>query len=195
MLWSKPVVVFELKRVPYRRENLRSLSLTNQVGHFLKWSRLLVWKRPFPTISLQPSKFTPKPNGLIHQAPLRRDQPSTLFNSGEEITVRLTITNQSDSQQKIIYSTSQRIKAVVTARNDNQVLFDFDSAFLYAQVISEQSLTPDQSVSFETDFNSNQLGAGEYNLKSAMALFDIDHDTLLDGTDSQYEDDIDFEVQ
>ncbi|MCW8998702.1 MAG: BsuPI-related putative proteinase inhibitor, partial [Kangiellaceae bacterium] len=123
------------------------------------------------------------------------DQPSSLFNSGEEITVRLTITNQSNSQQQITYSSSQRVKAVVTARNDNQVLFDFDSAYLYAQVIFEQSLNASQSVSFEADFNSNQLGAGEYTLRSAMALFDIDHNTLLDGTDSQFEDSIDFQVQ
>mgnify|MGYP000678153785 CR=1 FL=1 len=47
----------------------------------------------------------------------------------------------------------------------------------------------------EADFNSNQLGAGNYNLKGAMALFDIDHSTLLDGTESQFEDSIDFQVQ
>ena len=123
------------------------------------------------------------------------DQPSTLFNSGEEITVKLTITNQSASQQKITYASSQRIKAVVTARNDNQILFDFDSAYTYAQAIFEQSLNAGQSASFEADFNSDQLGAGEYNLKSAMALFDIDHDTLLDSTDSQFEDSVDFQVQ
>ena len=123
------------------------------------------------------------------------DQPATLFNVDEEITVRLTITNQSESQQEITYGSSQRVKAVVTAQNDNQVLFDFDSAYLYAQVIFVQSLNANESVSFEEDFNSNQLGAGEYNLKGAMALFDIDHDTLLDDSESQFEDNINFQVQ
>ena len=123
------------------------------------------------------------------------DQPATLFNTDEEITVSLTITNQSNTVQEITYASSQRVKAVVTARNDSQVLFDFDSAYLYAQVIFVQSLSAGQSVSFEANFNANQLGTGEYNLKGAMALFDIDHDTLLDGTESQFEDSIDFEVQ
>lgn len=120
-------------------------------------------------------------------------QPVSLVSANEAISLRLSVTNLQDEPQTITFHNSQRVKAVFT-QND-ELVYDFDSRFVYLAVIGEEEFLPNDTKTFSVSLNSNDFPAGELQITAAIALSDLSNETLLDETLTQFEASTAIEVQ
>jgi len=121
-------------------------------------------------------------------------QVASNFNQGESFYLIFTLTNQSSSDQQIDFSSSQRLRAVVQNANED-IVYDFDSRVMYAQVLGRELFAPGEQRRFVVSMSTNDFSVGEFTVTAAIALSDLSNDELLDNEMTQFESRNTFSVQ
>jgi hypothetical protein len=109
----------------------------------------------------QPQQPQPEPAGL--KLELKLNKPS--YKLKESITLTLTITNQSKESFKDSFRSSQEYDFIV--KQDNKEVWRWSADKFFAQVITEFTLAPGKSKSFEevweqVDNEGKGILAGKY---------------------------------
>ncbi|MGV6858068.1 MAG: BsuPI-related putative proteinase inhibitor [bacterium] len=129
------------------------------------------------------SDTTPPPSGveLSFSVVDKFDQPSAAFVQGDTLTLRLTIENKADTEQRLQFSTAQLYDFEVTDLDGNRVWLWSDGQ-VFAQALTELTLSPQQQLDLDThwdlmvtdqnDGSSALLPVGEYIFHGSFVGYD-----------------------
>ncbi|NVJ60564.1 MAG: hypothetical protein HWE27_09240 [Gammaproteobacteria bacterium] len=122
------------------------------------------------------------------------DQAKTKFAVDESITLRYKIVNLTKRTQKIGFSSSQRIRAVIVNEKD-EVTHDLDSSLMYMMALSEVKINSSDSQHFSVLMSSLGLSRGSYQIRAALALKDISSQMLIEQHTGQFYVSCSFQIE
>lgn len=107
------------------------------------------------------------------------------FQATDNIVLRYYLTNLSEQNVTIGFSSSQRVRAIFIDQQD-QIKRDLDTGLMYMMALSEVMIESHSTLFFAVPLTTLPFVPGTYRVLAGLALSDITNQVLLDRVESQF---------